>query len=117
MLVKKCSICKMKMTAKNNLSLIEAQSRIAKWINHNKNKFDDKTFVHSLRGEIVHISHHVYLSNGEESHKIRQRVRRALWDYSKKKFRASNSHINLEKYRPPHEVKGIIKNIMNKFRP
>ena len=35
----------------------------------------------------------------------------------KKKFRVDNSHINLEKYRPPHEVKGIIKNIINKFKP
>lgn len=88
------------MTRRKNLNLMEAQSRIAKWIDHNKNKYDDKTFIHNLRGEIVHISHDVYLSNGVESHEIRQRVRRALWDYSKRKFRADNSHINLDKYRP-----------------
>ncbi len=105
------------MTRRKNLNLMEAQSRIARFIDNNKGKYDDKTFIHKLREEIVHISHDVYLSNGVKSHGIRQRVRRALWDYSKRKFRADNSHINLDKYRPPHEVKGIIKNIINRFKP
>lgn len=101
---------------RKNLKLVEAQSRIARFIDYNKNRYDDKTFIHNLRGEIVHTSHDVYLSNGQESHEIRQRVRRALWDYSKRKFGQDNSHINLEEYRPPHEVKGIIKNIINFFK-
>lgn len=101
---------------RKNLNLIHAQSRIARFIDNNKSKYDDRTFIHKLRGEIVHISHDVYLSNGEKPHKIRQRVRRALWDYSKRKFKADNSHINLNKYRAPHEVKGIIKNIINRLK-
>jgi hypothetical protein len=103
------------MTRRMNLNLREAQSRIGKFIDCNKNNYDDRIFIHKLRGEIVHTSHDVYMSNGEESHKIRQRVRRALWDYSKRKFRTDNSHINLDKYRAPHEVKGIIKNIINRY--
>ena len=93
------------MTRRKNLNLMEAQSRIARFIDYNKDKYDDRTFIHNLRGEIVRISHDVYLSNGAESHEIRQRVRRALWDYSKRKFRSDNSHINLDKFRVPHEVK------------
>ena len=100
---------------KKNLKLIEAQSRIARFINNNKYKYDERTFVNKLRGKIVTTSHEVYLSNGEESHKIRQRIRRALWDYSKRKLIADKSHINLDKYRVPHEVKGIIKKIINKY--
>lgn len=100
---------------RRNLNLMEAQSRIVRFIDYNKDKYDDKTFVHNLRGEIVHTSHDVYLSNGQVSHEIRQKVRRALWDYSKRKFIQENSHINLEEYRPPHEVKGIMKNIINMF--
>jgi len=90
---------------RKNLNLIEAQSRIARFINYNKTRYDDRTFIDKLREEIVHTSHDVYLSNGAASHEIRQRVRRALWDYSKRKFRKDNSHINLDEYRPPHEVK------------
>ena len=94
------------MTRRKNLKLTEAQSRIARFIEHNKNKYDDdRTFINKLRAKIVHTSHDVYLSNGAKSHKIRQRIRRALWDYSKRKFRSDNSHINLDKFRVPHEVK------------
>jgi hypothetical protein len=100
---------------KKNLNLMEAQSRIARFIDYNKDRYDDRTFINNLRGEIVHTSHDVYLSSGAASHEIRQRVRRALWDYSKRKFRQENSHINLDEYRAPHEVKGIINNIVNKF--
>ena len=55
------------------------------------------------------------IDSDESGHEIRQKTRRILWDYSKRKFRQDNSHINLDKYRPPHEVKGIIKKIIIKL--
>lgn len=117
----KCRKCGKSLAYRDHIDLKEAQLKIARYIDQNKNKFDDKTFIRNLRGEIVHISHHVWISNKgdskESGHKIRQKNRIRLWDYTKKKFRADKSHINLEKYRAPHEVKGIIKNITNKFKP
>ncbi|MDE1869052.1 MAG: hypothetical protein KGH60_03775 [Candidatus Micrarchaeota archaeon] len=100
---------------RKNINLMEAQSRIARFIDDNEFEYDEQTFVNNLRGEIVHVSHDVWISNGARSHKIRQRIRRALWDYSKRKFREDNSEIDLDEYRSPHEVKGIIKSIVNKF--
>ncbi len=117
----KCPKCGKSLSYGDHLDLNEAQLKIARYIDHNKNKFNDKTFIHNLRGEIVHTSHHVWISNkgdSEESgHEIRQKTRRILWDYSKRKFRADKSKINLDKYRVPHEVNGIIRNIVNKFKP
>jgi len=117
----KCPKCGKSLSYSNHFDLKEAQSKIARWIDDNKNKYDDKIFIDKLRGEIVHTSHHVWISNegdGDESgHEIRQKTRRILWDYSKRKFRQDNSPVNLDKYRPPHEVKGIIKKIKNWFKP
>ena len=118
--MKKCPKCGKSLSYSDHLNLNEAQLKIARYIDHNKNKFDDKTFIHNLRGEITHTSHHVWISNkgdSEESgHEIRQKTRRILWDYSKRKFRQDNFPINLDKYRPPHEVKGIIKKIIKLFK-
>ena len=111
---------------------MEAQSRIARFIDDNKDKtftrwhfchyfsfYNDWRFIDKLREEIKHTSHHVWISNkgdsDESGHEIRQKTRRILWDYSKRKFRQDNSHINLDKYGPPHEVKGIIKKIIIKL--
>ena len=115
----KCPKCGKSLSYRDHLDLNEAQSKIARYIDDHKNKSNDQTFIDKLRGEITHTSHHVWISNkgdGDESgHEIRQKTRRILWDYSKRKFRQDNSHINLDKYRPPHEVKGIIKKIINKL--
>lgn len=104
---------------RNKSPLLDAQDRLGRFIDYNKDRYDDRTFIHNLRGEIVHISHDVYKSHGTKGHRVRQKVRRILWDYSKRKFKEDNSHINLDEYRPPHEsdgiIKNIIKNIINKF--
>ncbi len=117
--MKKCPKCGKSLSYRDHLNLNKAQSKIARYIDYQKNKSNDQTFIDKLRGEITHTSHHVWISNKgdshESGHKIRQKTRRILWDYSKRKFRQDNSHINLDKYRPPHEVKGIIKKIINKL--
>jgi len=129
---RKCPKCGKSLSYSDHLNLKEAQSRIARFIDYNKDKtftrwhfchyfsfYNDWRFIVKLRKEIKHTSHHVWISNegdGDESgHEIRQKTRRILWDYSKRKFRQDNSHINLDKYGPPHEVKGIIKKIIIKL--
>lgn len=117
--MKRCHKCGESLSYRNHLNLSEAKSKIAEFIDDHKNKSDDQTFINELRGEITHTSHHVWISNqsdgNESGHEIRQKVRRILWDYSKRKFRQDNSHINLDKYRPPHEEDGIIKKIMTRL--
>ena len=86
-----CPNCGKSLSYKDHLDLNEAQSRITRFIDDHKNKSDDQIFIDKLRGEITHASHHVWISNkgdsDESGHEIRQKIRRILWDYSKRKLR------------------------------
>ena len=99
---------------RRRLKLPDVERRLSSYIEQNKD-LDDKTLIHNVRGKIVSLSHDLYRTHGTKGHRGRQKIRRILWDYTKREFVKSGSHINLDEYRPPHEQKGIIRWIINKF--
>ena len=88
------------------MKLIYAKLWLKKFIQYNHDKPDEKTFNRDLNWRIVNLSHRVYKTHGLKGHNTRQKIRKILWDYSKKE---------LKQYRPSKFSK-IINYLRRKFR-
>jgi hypothetical protein len=91
------------------MKLIYAKFWLKKYIKHNHDKFDEKTFNRKLNWSIVNLSHRVFKSHGSRGHNTRQKIRKILWAYSKEE---------LKLYRPSmtNKIINYLKGVINKIR-